>query len=164
VAATRSSLVVAGERCAIAQQKSLPQGFLVMELSKSKSRVLEMFSLAIADGFVSPGELALIYSRGADLGLGRDQIDEIIQHPDGVAFVAPESLVETILRLYDLGAVVVSDDAVDAREVDLLKSFARKFSIREDLVDSIVGAVVEEVKAGTSHDELVETLSREMSL
>lgn len=131
---------------------------------KATSRVLEMFHLAIADGFVSPEELALIYEKGAELGLGREQVDAIIRDPSAVAFDPPESLVETILRLYDLGKVVVSDDIVDDREVALLKSFAKKFQIREDLIESVVTAVVDEVRAGTSHDELVRTLTREINL
>ena len=136
---------------------------MTLQQNKSKAQVVEMFSLAIADGFVSPEELTLIYARGAELGLGSQEVDEVILNPESVTFEPPESLVEAILRLYDLGKVVLSDNQIDPREVELLKTFAGRFGIRDDLLDSVVTAVIDEVKAGTSHGDLVALLAKEIA-
>jgi hypothetical protein len=128
----------------------------------ANAQVLDMFNLAIADGFLAPEELAVIYSKGGELGLERQHIDEIIKNPDSVSLADPESLVEAIMRLYDLGVVLLSDGVIDPREVSLLRSFARRFLIRDDLIDGVVNAVIEEVRGGTSRDDLVTKLKEEI--
>jgi hypothetical protein len=128
----------------------------------ANAQVLDMFNLAIADGFLAPEELAVIYSKGGELGLERQHIDEIIKNPDSVSLADPRSLVEAIMRLYDLGVVLLSDGIVDPREVSLLRAFARRFLIRDDLVEGVVNAVIEEVRAGISRDDLVNKLRQEI--
>ena len=128
----------------------------------ANAQVLDMFNLAIADGFLAPEELAVIYSKGSELGLEREHIDEIIKNPDSVSLADPESLVEAIMRLYDLGVVLLSDGVIDPREVSLLRSFARRFLIRDDLVDGVVNAVIAEVRGGISRDDLVNKLRQEI--
>jgi hypothetical protein len=128
----------------------------------ANAQVLDMFNLAIADGFLAPEELAVIYTKGGELGLEKEHVDEIIKNPDSVSLADPESLVEAIMRLYDLGVVLLSDGVVDPREVNLLRSFARRFLIRDDLVEGVVNAVIEEVRAGISRDELVNKLRQEI--
>jgi uncharacterized membrane protein YebE (DUF533 family) len=124
-----------------------------------RSQVLDLFALAIADGFVSPEELALIHERGRELGLTSQQVEEVIANPDNVAFVAPSSLTDAIIRLYDLSCVLISDGVVDPREVQVLRSYAERFGVREKLVDPIVATLIDEVRAGTPREKLIADLS-----
>lgn len=128
----------------------------------ARSHVLDLFTLAIADGFVSPEELAVIHAKAKDLGLSPNEVDEIIKNPHRVKFEAPASLVDAITRLYDLAHVLVTDGTIDPREVSVLRSFAQRFGIGDDLIDPIVTALVEEVRAGTSRDALVATLTEQV--
>jgi hypothetical protein len=129
----------------------------------ARSQVLDLFTLAIADGFVSPGELAIIYDKGRDLGMGQQEVDEAIQNPHRVSFEPPNSLVDAVARLYDLAQVLISDGTIDPREVSVLRSFAARFGIQERLIDQVVAALVEEVRAGTSRDALIESLTAEVA-
>lgn len=128
----------------------------------ARSQILELFTLAIADGFVSPDELALIYQKGEALGMDAAAVDDVIKNPHRVSFSSPESLVDAITRLYDLARVVLSDGTIDPREVSTMHAFARRFEIREDLIDPIVAALVEEVRAGTPRDALIAKLTEEV--
>ena len=128
----------------------------------ARSQVINMFTLAIADGFVSPEELTLVYKKGKELGLRREEVDEVIQTPHRVAFEVPTTLVGSITSLYDLARVVVTDGRVDPREVDLLRSYAVRFGISASLIDQVVLALVDEVRAGTPRDELVAKLTAEV--
>src|SRR4051812_19295953 len=98
------------------------------------SHVINLLTLAIADGFVSPEELTLIYEKGRNLGLTQDETDDVIQNPHRVVFNPPCSLVDAIAQLYDLACVVVTDGRVDLREVQVLRSFAQRFGIQESLI------------------------------
>lgn len=128
----------------------------------ARSQVVSMFTLAIADGFVSPEELTLVYEKGKELGLTGEQVDDVIQNPHRVAFEVPSTLVGSIASLYDLAKVVITDGRVDPREVDLLRSFARRFGVPTPLVDQVVEALIDEVRAGTPRDELVTHLTEEV--
>jgi uncharacterized tellurite resistance protein B-like protein len=129
---------------------------------KVRAKVLEMFSLAIADGFVAPEELTVIYAKGAELGLEQSHVNEIVQNPYSVAFDEPSDLAEAIVRLHDLGVVMASDGVIDERELNLVRSFARRFGIKPELVDNVVSGIVDEIKAGTSRERLTEKLQKEL--
>ena len=128
----------------------------------ARSQVLDLFTLAIADGAVSPEELALVHQKAKELGLGAQQMDEVIRNPHRVAFKAPTSLVDALTRLYDLATVLVSDGVVDPREVTVLRHFVGRFGIREEVVDQTVAALIDEARAGTSRDAFVAGLSMEV--
>ena len=129
----------------------------------ARSQILDLFTLAIADGFVAPEELALIYEKGKDLGMGVGAVDDVIRNPHRVPFEAPSSLVDAIARLYDLACVLLTDGTIDPREVSTMHAFAKRFGIREELINPIVAALVEEVRAGTPRDELLAKLTKEVA-
>jgi hypothetical protein len=143
-------------------QFAVPQHERVMD-GIARSQVLDLFTLAIADGFVSPGELAIIYDKGRELGLGQQEVDEAIQNPHRVSFEPPASLVDAVARLYDLAQVLISDGTIDQREVGVLRSFAARFGIHDRLIDRIVAALVEELRAGTSRESLIASLAEEVA-
>lgn len=128
----------------------------------ARSQVISMFTLAIADGFVSPEELTLVYEKGTELGLTSEQVDDVIQNPHRVTFAIPSTLVDSIASLYDLANIVVTDGRVDPREVDLLRSFAHRFGIASSLVDRVVEALIDELRAGTPRQQLIEDLTSEV--
>jgi hypothetical protein len=132
------------------------------QTEKTRARVLEMFSLAIADGFVAPEELAVIYEKGEQLGLNHMHISEVIQDPYSVEFVEPEDITEAIGRLYDLGVVLLSDGIIDHRELSLIRSFAIRLGIEEHLVEPVLTALLDELKANTSRDDLLKKLRTEL--
>ena len=129
----------------------------------ARSRVIELFALAIADGFVSAEELALIYEKGKQLGLTSAQVDEAIQNPHRVASNLPTSLLDAITRLYDLASVIVTDGKIDPREIEVMRAYAHRFGVAAELVDDVIAALVEEVRAGTPRDQLIETLTKELA-
>lgn len=135
---------------------------LAPDVASARSRIIDLLSLAIADGFVSPEELALIHERGRDLGLTADHINEIIANPHRVTFVEPATVPDAIVRLYDLAKVLLSDGSIDPREVDVMRSFARRFRIPSHLVSDVVAALVDEVRAGTTREALVAALTKEL--
>jgi hypothetical protein len=128
----------------------------------ARSQILDLFTLAIADGFVTPEELSIIYDRGRELGLDQQGVNEAIQNPHRVSFEPPSSLIDAIVRLYDLARVVISDGTIDPREVGVLRSFVTRFGIHDHLVDPIVAALVEDVRAGTPRETLIERLTEEV--
>jgi uncharacterized tellurite resistance protein B-like protein len=129
----------------------------------SLSHVADLFSLAIADGFVSPEELTIIYAKGEALGLRQEDIDEAIRNPDAVQFDPPSSVAQTAVRIYDLAQVVLGDDHVDPKEMDVLRAFARRFGLRDEIVDELIEAVIQEMREGTSREDLEARIVREAS-
>lgn len=127
------------------------------------AQVVSLFTLAIADGFVSPEELALIHLKGKELGLSSREIDDAIKNPHRVPFEALASLVDAIARLYDLACVLLSDGSIDPREVEVMRSYARRFGIQESLIDRVVSALIDEVRAGTDRNALIAALSEEVN-
>ncbi len=133
-------------------------------MEATQSHVVNMFAMAIADGTVTPEELAVIVEVGVASGLTAAQIDEIIANPHRIRFAPPPSLVDKIAQLYDLARVLVTDGRIDPREVDTLRGFARRFGLSRELAEGVVAGLVDEVRAGTPREVLVSTVSSEIGL
>src|ERR1039458_7002800 len=114
---------------------------------KHRNHFTNLYLVAIADGTCDDAELNFLYELGTRKGLSKEQIDSIICNPHKARFIKPDSLIEAIEQLYDMGQMVCADGKIHPYEVDLCKSFSRKFDIKDELIDEVVERLIDEVSA-----------------
>lgn len=119
-----------------------------------------LFQVALADNEVSPAELNFLYELGISRGFFKEQIDEIIANPHKTRFEKPHSLIEAIEQLYDLVQMLWMDGKVHLHEVELIKSFAKRFDINDEIVEELVETLIEQVKAGISKSDLINEIKQ----
>ncbi len=114
---------------------------------KHRNHFTNLYLIAIADGRCDDAEINFLYELGSHKGLSKEQIDSIIGNPHKARFIKPDTLIEAIEQLYDMGQMVCADGTIHPYEVDLCKSFSRKFDIKDDLIDEIVEHLIDEVNS-----------------
>jgi uncharacterized tellurite resistance protein B-like protein len=123
--------------------------------ARTRSELLDLYAMVIADSTVAPEELALLYERGRALGLTSADVDALITNSNSVPFVAPVDVPDAVGRLFDLTTVLHADGVVDPRELEVLRGFARRFGMPEGIINELVTKLVEEVRAGADRGQLL---------
>jgi len=113
--------------------------------SKHRNHFTNLYLIAISDGNCHSCELDFLYDLGAKKGLSQEEIFNIIENPHKARFIKPENLHEAIEQLYDMGQMVCADGKIHPYEVDLCKSFSKKFEIKEEVIDEVVEKLIDEV-------------------
>ena len=119
-----------------------------------------LFKMALADNEIDPAELNFLYELGIERGFSKEQIDEIISNPHKTRFEKPHSLIESIEQLYDLVLMIWKDGKVHNNEIELCKSFAKKFEIQEEVIDELVETLINQVKSGVSKSNLINEIKQ----
>ncbi len=119
-----------------------------------------LFQVALADNHIDPAELEFLYELGIQRGFSKEQIDEIITNPHKTRFEKPQSLLNAIEQLYDLVQMVLKDGKVHHHEVEICKSFARRFDIQEEIIDELIEMLIERVREGALKESLINEIKQ----
>ena len=120
-----------------------------------KSHFLNLYSMVMADGEVSPKEKTELYRIGKDeFGVSEQEFDKLV-FSDEILFYTPESEREKITYLYDFALIAWADESIADEELHLLKTYARKFGVVEESIDPLVNLLIEKAKEHLSHEELM---------
>lgn len=119
---------------------------------------MNLFAVALADNNLEPKEITYLYELGIEKGLTKEQIDEIISNPHKVRFVKPSTMAEAIDQLFDLIQMVLKDGRIHPHEIDVCKSFAKRFGVNRDIIDDLIEKLIEEVQSGKNKQLLIDEL------
>lgn len=124
-----------------------------------KSHFLNLYSMVMADGEMSPKEKTELYRIGTDeFNIPVEELNGLV-FSDEILFYSPQTNEERIIFLYDLALIAWANEKIDEEEVHLLKVYAKKFGIVEDEIDELVGFLLEKAKVHLSHEELLKEFS-----
>lgn len=112
---------------------------------KLKPLFLNLYAMVLADDKVDPQEIATLYEIGSrDYGLTPSDVN-LYSFGEKVPY-EPQSLVEKVRFLYNLGQIAWADGIIDEREKVLLKEYAAQFGF----LDNNIEGIVEEILKATS--------------
>lgn len=126
--------------------------------NKLKSHFLSLYSLALSDMDFDPRELELLYKIGEERGVTRKEMNQYILTASGSIDGQPESLEEKIAVLYDLARMAWADDIIEPEEIECIRRFCVRFGFLEENSLAIVNFLLEEVRKGTTEQEVLEKL------
>lgn len=124
-----------------------------------KSHFLNLYHFALSDSEIDVLELEMLYRIGENRGVSSTEIQDILLRPEAIRFSLPESVLEKVECLYDFARIIWADGKIDSNEQRLLYAFCLKFGFEEDNVPHLVQFFLDEVKKGTSTEQLVKLVS-----
>ncbi|MCF0182182.1 MAG: TerB family tellurite resistance protein [Muribaculaceae bacterium] len=105
-----------------------------VELGQIKNLIM----LAMADGKASESELALIASIASREQLTQEELDNLIENPDGVEIEIPEDEVTRKRYLCDMVALMMIDGEMDDNEIVLCQLYATALGYPAHTVEHLV--------------------------
>lgn len=124
---------------------------------KNKTHFLALYSLMLSDGTIDITELEVLYKIGIQRGISKDEINAYVMSP-GTMYMAPNTFEEKVAMLYDFALLAWADGKIVEEEKKLIKTFCIKFGFLKENAEKITEFLLEEVKNGTTEEELLNQL------
>jgi uncharacterized tellurite resistance protein B-like protein len=112
--------------------------------------------IALADGFISNNEWALLNRIGQKLGFSDNEIDTIVDTARHSDYFPPYELFDRFAQVYEVVKMILADGVIDNNEMRLARSFAIKSSFRENEIPGLLVLLISGIKEGKDEDELFE--------
>lgn len=128
------------------------------EKKKRMNHMLNLLSVACADGKLEQSEVDMIVKIGARIGISSDELKRVIERPDSIKFTAPENDYERIALLYDMVLVMLVNGDIDEEEEIYCKNMAMKFGLSPKIIDLLVSKIIEMAKKNVETDKAVDQL------
>ena len=126
---------------------------------KLQSHFLNLYAMALSDTQIETIELEVLYKIGQERGVDKNQIDDIILHPDKIKFSFPDTLNEKITYLYDLAKIILADGIVDSNERKTLELFCTKFGFESSNVSAIAEFLISSAKERIDISDLLQVIN-----
>ena len=113
---------------------------------EKKSALRNAVAVMLADGKVEDKELAMLAVVCKRLGLHPDALKEIMENPQAVDFVVPQSDAEKVAQLVDVIFMMMIDGDIDQREFDLCRGVAVGFGLDPAIVSKLITDIAAKIK------------------
>ncbi len=134
--------------------------FEARESKEKKAAIMNVIAVMLADGRIDDREKTLLGRVCQRVGLGLDQLEEMLSNPSKVQFVVPASPKERLLQLVDMVFMMLADEEIDARELAVTDNFARRLGFSARNVRQLVTGIIEGVKRGHTRLQVSDDVDR----
>jgi uncharacterized tellurite resistance protein B-like protein len=128
------------------------------EKKRRMSHMLNLITVACADGKLEQSEIDIILQIGTRLGVSADELRRIIERPGSISFTAPDNDRDRIALLYDMVLVMLVNGDIDENEVLYCKNTAVRLGLSSKVIDVIVVKIIELAKQHVETDKAVDDL------
>lgn len=134
--------------------------FLIKQRKQlNRSHIKSLWEVVMADGKIHEDELKLMYSLGAELKMSKREIDKIKDEGDSISFMVPETDEQRFEFIYNFTCMMMADDDIDYREMEICKNYAAELGFKKSIVDELVKSISSNVSVGNSKKETYERLT-----
>lgn len=123
----------------------------------NRSHIKSLWEVVMADGKIHEDELKLMYSIGAELKMSKREIDKI--KDESISFMVPETDEQRFEFIYNFTCMMMADDDIDYREMEICKNYAAELGFKKSIVDELVKSISSNVSVGNSKKETYERLA-----
>lgn len=126
---------------------------------KGKDHLRNLMNMAMADGVLDDSEYEFLKNIALKYEIPVNELDKLkIQISKQTGYNLEKSL-NKFEQIYDLVKMMMADNHIDKREMQMCKVFAKKIGFAVQHVDEIVDSVIQNITIGNSAEETRTRLS-----
>lgn len=122
--------------------------FTLLNEDKSRERrshLKNLIAVAFADQSLDDSEVALIHRVSRRMGIDQKEVERVLDKPEKIRFYPPEKPKERFIQLYDLIAMMMADQDMDSREIELVREFGHRLGYSNEKMDELLPRLSESV-------------------
>ncbi|WP_324677851.1 TerB family tellurite resistance protein [Hymenobacter sp. GOD-10R] len=132
-------------------------GFFENEQTKKvKSHLINLATLAKADGHIDEREMSFIVAVGKKNGMRPTEVRNIVANAGSVKMLIPDNDSERFDQIFDLVDMMLADGIVDENEMDFCIVMAERLGFRKAIVGVLVRKISMGVKDGLPREQIKE--------
>lgn len=128
--------------------------FDVAERKQSKEYFNQLIEIAMADGTIEPGELAMLHRLGSNMGLTTPEMDEMILHAQHAAYIPPYELEQRFFQVYHIIKMILADGVIANSEMRMATGFALKSGFTENEIPALLSLLIAGVRNQEDEEDL----------
>lgn len=126
---------------------------------KGKEHLRNLMNMAMADGVLDDTEYDFLKNIASKYEIPVNEVDKLkIEIAKQSGYNVEKSL-NRFDQIYDLVKMMMADNHIDKREMQMCKVFAKKIGFAVQHVDEIVDSVIQNITIGNSAEETRKRLS-----
>lgn len=120
---------------------------------KGKEHLRNLMNMAMADGVLDDSEYEFLKNIALKYDIDVTEVDKLkIEISKQTDYTFEKSL-NKFEQIFDLVKMMMADNHIDKREMQMCKVFAKKIGFASQNVDEIVDSVIQNISIGNSIDE-----------
>lgn len=127
-----------------------------------RGHFLNLYHMALSDAEIDTRELEMLFNIGEEKGVSKEEIDNVVIHPDRIKFIPPTSTLEKIESLYDFARIAWADGKIDENEERVIQMFCTKFGFEQQNIPTIIQFLLDEASNGTPKEEIIKIVSENL--
>jgi uncharacterized tellurite resistance protein B-like protein len=128
-----------------------------------QNHLKNIVALANADGRLDSREMALIRKTALTAGVGEKELNEILDHAGELHVSVSGSVTQRIEQFYDLILTMLVDGEIEVHESQMCLDVAAILGFEDDMVESLVGDVIESIHSDLDPHEVVEKMHAQVA-
>lgn len=124
------------------------------EKKQVKSHIRQLVRLALSDGNLHKDELKFIKKIGKENGLGKNEIQSIVDNPLSVDVFIPKDKKERFDQIFDLCFMIMKDGEINDAEVDFCADLANRLGFKKVIVGVLIGKIQRGIDEGLTRKEI----------
>ncbi|NUN10496.1 MAG: hypothetical protein HUU54_15080 [Ignavibacteriaceae bacterium] len=120
-----------------------------------KSHIVNLVSLALADGIIDKKEQSLLIKIATQTGMSSEEFEEILENPEMIKFYPPATKEEAAVQLLDLVLMMLADGKIQDTEMSFCSEIALKLGFPARKVDNIIETIIEDINRKIERELLI---------
>jgi len=123
-------------------------------LFNKKAELNVLINLAAIDRIIDPKEVKLIHMIGMANGFSKEEVDEMIRHPQTIINMAEMTNDEKFEHLYYLITLMKSDGKIFQNEIDFCEKIAFRLGYRKGVIAGMSQYIYSDINVRADRDLL----------
>ena len=124
-----------------------------IEKHKIKTHISNLISISKIDGKFSKSEIEAIFKICERYGVNRQELEDIMES-NATDYIVPSDSFEKLEQIYDFVSVIIADNNIDPKEIDLCKEIAKTIKLKEENINNLILTIVDDIRRGRKYEDV----------
>jgi len=134
-----------------------------MDKNIAKSRLLDLYKIALADGVIKQNEYHFILDIAEKIGLSKDEALDIINGEIDFKLIKPQSFNERMQHLFQMLFIMKIDGEVNQKEIDQILNIALYLGLNLIMTEELIKVINNYKQNLVPQEEMISVVKRHLN-
>lgn len=133
------------------------------EINIAKTRLLDLYKIALADGKIEPNEYQLLFDISQSLGLNENDVLDVINGESNFDLEKPSTFQDRMQHLFQMLFLMKIDGEINTKEISTIKSIALHLGLDILMTNELVDIISQYKNGLVPQEKMIEEVKRHMN-
>ena len=134
-----------------------------MDKNIAKTRLLDLYKIAISDGKIDKNEYRFIIDIAKSIGLNSNDALDIINKNIDFKITLPQSINERMQHLFQMLFLIKIDGEIHTKEINIIKNTALYLGLNLSMTDELIEVIKNYKKELVPKEEMIRIVKQHMN-